>query len=181
MAKKATKSVEDQLIDAKAELATVHRFLEKVQSFSGVISKAKRDLVDLKAEEEELASKLKVVREEIREAKGQIESASDGILAILEPGPVVFMPLFDRMEKAVPQKHGPNSSKWREQPISVLKLSPLSTSMLYEAEILFIGQLQDKVMEAPNEWWEYIPGLTQPIAAAISDKLADFVAKGGAL
>jgi len=83
------------------------------------------------------------------------------------------------MAKAEPKKHGTNAAKWRELPLSELKLSPMSTSLLYEAEILFIGQLQDKILAEPETWWEFIPGLTASIAAAIADKLSDFAKKGG--
>lgn len=177
---KAGKTVDQQLEDAKAELATCRRFLEKVQAFSDIMSELKNDLEELRDEESKYDRKLKDVRERIRDVKDQISSASDGMLAILEPGPVKFMPLFDKMEKASVQKHGPNASKWRELPLTALKLSPTSTSLLYEADVLFIGQLQDRIMDDPNQWWESIPGLTQPIAASVADKLADWVAKGGA-
>lgn len=180
MAKASGKTVEQQLEDAKAELATCRRFLDKVQTFSDIVSERKSELEELREEEAKYSRKLKDVRDRIRECEDHIHSASDGMLAILEPGPVKFMPLFDKMEKASVQKHGPNSVKWRELPISTLRLSPTSTSLLYQAEVLFIGQLQDRIMNDPNEWWTKIEGLTPPIAAAISDKLHDWVAKGGA-
>ena len=101
------------------------------------------------------------------------------MLALLEPGRIKFMPLFDQMEKASPTKHGTNAGKWRELPLSVLRLSPVSTSVLYEAAILFIGQLQDLILADPDDWWTEIEGLTAPIAAAIADKLAAFAKKGG--
>lgn len=178
---KSTKTVEQQLADAKAELATCHRFLDKVQTFSDEITSAKEDLFELQERERDLAAKIRDVRMRISEAKEHIESASNGMLAILEPGPVKFMPMFDRMEKAVPAKHGQNAQKWRELPVSALKLSPISTSLLYEAEILFIGQLQDVILADPEAWWEKITGLTKPIAAAVADKLTDFVKSGGAV
>ncbi len=67
-----------------------------------------------------------------------------------------------------------NAANWRELPLSSLRLSPASTSLLYKAEILFIGQLQDLVLANPEDWWTCITGLRGPIAAAIADKLADF-------
>jgi hypothetical protein len=169
----------EQLADAKAELATVHRFLEKVQTFSNVVCDAKDMLQRLKAEEREMAEELAELRDRIKTLKESITVAGDGMLALLEPGPVKFMPLFDQMEKASPTKHGTNAAKWRELPVSALRLSPTSTAFLYDAEILFIGQLQDRVLDDPAEWWQGITGLTAPIAAAIADKLADFARKGG--
>ena len=174
-----TDDLVDQLADARAELATVNRFLQKIQQFSDVVSDAKNELKLLKSDERKLAEQLAELREKIGIVKEVIDSSSDGMLALIEPGPIKFMPLFDQMEKASPTKHGTNAGKWRELPLSTLRLSPASTSLLYESEILFIGQLQDLILEDPTEWWETITGLTAPIAAAIADKLADFAKKGG--
>jgi hypothetical protein len=173
------RSVEDQLEAAKAELATVNRFMEKVQQFSNLVGDAKATLKRLQAEEREEAEKLADLRDQIKAIKDTINCASDGMIQLIEPGPLKFMPLFDQMAKAEPKKHGTNAAKWRELPLSELKLSPMSTSLLYEAEILFIGQLQDKILAEPETWWEFIPGLTASIAAAIADKLSDFAKKGG--
>lgn len=168
-----------QLADAKAELATVNRFLEKVQTFSNVVGDAKAELKSLRAEEREAADELAELRDKIKALKVSINITSDGMLALIEPGPMKFMPLFDQMEKASPTKHGTNAAKWRERPISDLRLSPVATTLLYDADILFIGQLQDRVLEDPADWWQTVEGLTAPIAAAIADKLSDFASKGG--
>lgn len=172
-------SLVDELAEARQELATVNRFLEKIQTFSNVVGDAKSTLKDLQAEEREVVERLAELRDAIKSIKGSIDSASDGMLALIEPGPIKFMPLFDQMEKASTTKHGTNAAKWRERPLSDLRLSPASTSALYKAEILFIGQLQDLILEDPAEWWDSIAGLTAPIAAAIADKLTDFAKKGG--
>jgi hypothetical protein len=169
----------DQLEAARAELATVHRFLEKIQTFSNVVGDAKTKLKELQAEEREMAQELAELRDDIKSLKESINIAGDGMLALIEPGPMKFMPLFDTMEKASAAKHGTNAGKWRELPITALRLSPVSTGLLYEADILFIGQLQDRILDDPAQWWSEIAGLTAPIAAAIADKLADFSKKGG--
>lgn len=172
-------SIEDQLAAAQQELAVMQRFLEKVQTFSDVRIDAKKDLGKLKDEESKLERKLKDVRLRIRMTEDQLATAADGMVAMLEPGPVKFMPLFDRMEKANAQKHGPNASDWREKPVVALRLSPTAMQVLTSAEVLFIGQLQDRILSDPGEWWQKIEGMTQPMAAAVADKLADFVKKGG--
>ena len=168
------------LAEARKELAMVHRFLEKIQTFSNIVGTAKEQLKQLQRREHDVKDMLAEIREQIKSTKDLISSSSNGMLAIIEPGPVKFMPLFDRMEKADPKTHGTNAAKWREQPLTVLKLSPATTDLLYESEILFVGQLQDAILEDPAEWWMFIEGLTAPIAAAIADKLADFANKGGA-
>lgn len=168
-----------ELDEARKELSLLNRFLEKIQEFSSIVGKAKTELKRLQAEEHELSEQLQEVRSDIKSMKELIASSNNGMISMIEPGPKEFMPLFDRMEKADPVKHGTNAVKWREQPLSVLKLSPASTALLYEAEILFVGQLQDRILADADEWWIEIDGLTFPIAAAIADKLADFTKKGG--
>jgi hypothetical protein len=166
------------LENAKQELATMHRFLGKVQTFSDVVTEAKADLEGLKQREFQIKESLQEVREEIRTLKDLINSSNDGMLALLEPGPVEFMPLFDQMEKADPKTHGRNAEAWREKPVSVLRLSPAASHLLTEADIVFIGQLQDRILESPD-WWTDVEGMTEPMAAAIADKLTDFAKKGG--
>lgn len=168
-----------ELAECKQELAQVHRFLEKIQTFSSVVGDAKRELKELQAKEAQLKIALREVQDDIRSAKELINSSNNGMISLIEPGPKEFMPLFDRMEKSDAKKHGTNSGKWREQPLSILKLSPAATDLLYEADILFIGQLQDRIIERPGDWFDFIEGLTFPVAAAIADKLNDFVKKGG--
>lgn len=164
---------------ALEELKVVHAFLSKVQTHSDVVTEAKRQRSELKESEFQLKEQLQEVRSDIRAVEQIIESSNDGMLAIIEPGPAEFMPLFDRMEKADPKTHGVNSKEWREKPISLLRLSPVASGLLIKCDILFIGQLQDRILDSP-EWWKEIGGLTEPIAAAIGDKLSDFVSKGGA-
>ena len=172
-------SLREALEDARAELSMVNRFLEKIQTFSSVVGSAKAELKKLQDEERDLANELQELRSDIKSLKEMIACSNNGMIALIEPGPKEFMPLFDRMEKPVPEKHGTNAGKWREQPLTMLKLSPASTDLLYSAEILFIGQLQDRILADPDSWWSEIAGLTLPIAAAIADKLADFSKKGG--
>lgn len=171
--------LKSDLDTTRKQLAVVTRFLDRLQTFSDVVCQAKQELRRLESQKSELENELRDVKESIRSVRELISSSNDSVLAVIEPGPAEFMPLFDRMEKAQPEKHGANASKWREKPIALLRLSPTASACLIEAEILFIGQLQDRILDAPTDWWEHIPGLTAPIAAAIADKLTDFAGKGG--
>lgn len=178
--KTAGSDMASELEDARQELATMQRFLDRIQHFSEIVAQAKDSLKRLQAEEADLKEELSKVRDDIKSVKELISGSNDGIIKLIEPGPMAFMPLFDQMEKADPKTHGKNAAKWREEPVSVLRLSPTSTELLYAAEILFIGQLQDRILEDPQEWWKSVEGLTLSIAAAIADKLSDFASKGGA-
>jgi hypothetical protein len=87
------------------------------------------------------------------------------------------MPLFDRMEPADEEKHGAHSEEWRKEPVSALRLSLIASNLLAAADVLFVGQLQDRVQRRPDDWSDEIEGLTAPMAAAIADKLNDFIAE----
>jgi hypothetical protein len=75
--------------------------------------------------------------------------------------------------------HGESSGQWRKDPIATLRLSPIAHQSLIEADILFVGQLQDRVLENSDRWHEEIDGITGAMAAAIVDKLNDFIFNDG--
>ena len=54
-------------------------------------------------------------------------------------------------------------------------LDPRATELLINADVILVGQLQDRIQAASEKWWESIEGLTLPIAAAIADRLNDFI------
>jgi hypothetical protein len=109
-----------------------------------------------------------------REAR---DGTKHALFMFLRPGPAEIMPLFDRMEPADEEKHGANADEWRKEPISALRLSLVATNLLTAADVIFVGQLKDRVQEKPDDWWESIEGLTAPMALAIGDRLNDFVAE----
>jgi hypothetical protein len=88
------------------------------------------------------------------------------------------LPLFDRMEPADPERHGENAQTWRLKPIAELRLSVKATQFLNDADIVAIGQLQDRVL-ASAAWWESIDGFTAALAAAVADKLNDYIFRDG--
>ncbi len=172
--------LQTELDEARQQLGAMTSFLSEVQKFSDIVTEAKSQLKDAREQEAQLKDELTEVRSHITDLKSMIDGTNNGMLAVLEPGPQKFMPLFDRMEPADTKLHGKNAQQWRELPLSKLRLSPVATNSLIEADILFIGQLQDRILEN-DEWWKDVDGITEPIAAAIADKLTDFVTKGGKL
>ena len=168
-----------ELETTRQNLASVNLFLEKVQNFSEVVSDARTTMKDLVTKRNTIKEELAEINDEIKSVQNLIDSSNDAMLSVLEPGPSKFMPLFDHMEKADPKTHGKNADQWREKPISVLRLSPAASSALIEHDIVFIGQLQDLILADPDGWSNDIPGLTDAMAAAIADKLTDFVKRGG--
>ena len=177
--KSELEKLESQLELANEELKQTRLFFEQVEKFATIVAGAKTKLELLNSKELTLKNELDVVRTELRSLKNLISSSNDGMLSLIEPGPANFLPLFDRMEKAEPKTHGKNSMVWREEPIAVLRLSPVASNALTSADILFIGQLQDRIVGDRENWWKEIDGLTEAIALAVADKLDDFAKKGG--
>lgn len=122
-------------------------------------------------------------KKEIHDSQEARDGTKHALFMFLKPGPAEILPLFDRMEPANEKKHGEGSSEWRKEPISALTLSLVATNLLTAADVIFVGQLQDRIQAddaATNldaAWWEAIEGLTAPMAAAIADRLSDFIAE----
>jgi hypothetical protein len=79
------------------------------------------------------------------------------------------------MDEAVEEVHGANSKEWRSEPIAALKLSLPSLQALTECDVVMVGQLQDRVMKQPTDWWKEIESLNAGSAGAIVDKLNNFI------
>jgi len=171
----------EQTTEAKlrSQLERYEAFFAEIDSFVDYV-KQERELLDIAvAKESELKAKYDHARKETRALRDSIAGSKDALFRLVEPGATKFLPLFDRMEPADPDKHGEKSDEWRNDPISALRLSPNTTSILIDADIVAIGQLQDIVLENPSDWWTSIEGITEAVAAAIADSLNDFIARDG--
>jgi hypothetical protein len=141
----------------------------------------------IRNQDNEISERTKVyyeAKEKSDKARGDLDASRDALAGtkhalfmFLRPGRAEILPLFDRMEKADEEKHGKHSDEWRKEPISALRLSLVATNVLTAADVLLVGQLQDRVQADANAWFEKIEGLTPPMAAAIADKLNDFIAE----
>ena len=147
----------------------------EVQHFVDLIAKQEGEIGD--ATGAMLAAKqvYEKTRDELASSREARDGTKHALFMFLRPGPADILPLFDRMEKADEQKHGAHSSEWRKEPISALRLSLVATNLLTAADVIFVGQLQDRMQEQPDWWFEKIDGLTAPVAMAIADRLNDFV------
>jgi len=114
-------------------------------------------------------------RDELSAARDARDGTKHALFMYLKPGPTKILPLFDRMEPADEEKHGANADEWRKEPVAALRLSLVATNVLAAADVLFVGQLQDRVQAEPAAWWEKVEGLTAPMALAIADRLNDFI------
>lgn len=160
----------------------VQKLLAQYEQVFGEVS----HFIDLIGRQEtEIAEKQQVVyatKEKFESAKSNLadaREARDGtkhaLFMFLKPGPAEIMPLFDRMEPADEKKHGAHSDEWRKEPVSAMRLSLIATNLLTAADIIFVGQLQDRVQTRPGDWWESVEGLSAPMGLAIGDRLNDFI------
>jgi hypothetical protein len=121
--------------------------------------------------------KFETAKSELAQSRESRDGTKHALFMFLKPGPTEILPLFDRMEPAKEEKHGKHSDEWRKEPISALRLSLMATNLLTAADVIFVGQLQDRVQAKPADWWKETEGITDPMAAAIGDLLNDFIAE----
>ncbi|MEM9825200.1 MAG: hypothetical protein AAF958_01365 [Planctomycetota bacterium] len=150
------------------------RFVEVIEESETELADAQRDVVDLK-------SKYDAARDRVREIKELRDGAERGLFRYLRPADgSEVLPLFDRMEPASEERHGVNSDEWRSRPVAALKLSLPAQVALTDVGILMVGQLQDRVLDDAESWYEKLEGVTAGMAAAIVDRLNEFIFDEGA-
>lgn len=165
-------------VNADEALERYNEIFGEIQRFVAVIESSESELSEARAAAAEAKADYEAAKDEVKRIEDLRDGAKHGLFRYLAPrdgGRI--LPLFDRMEKADEDLHGANATEWRKEPIAALKLSLPSLVALNDAEIMFVGQLQDRVLAAPTEWWESIPGLIYGTAQAIVDRLNDFIAE----
>lgn len=174
--KRKTKKITDveklqKRVDAYEEVfGEVQHFIDLIARQESEISEAHAAMLEAKATYDKR-------REDLSAAQDSRDGTKHALFMFLRPGPAEILPLFDRMEEADEERHGTNADEWRREPISALRLSLAATNFLTAADVIFVGQLQDRVMADPHAWWESIDGLGAPVAAAIVDRLNDFISE----
>lgn len=158
----------------RQQLAAYEQVFEEVQHFTDLIRKQDGQVGEATSKMLAAKDKYEVARTELQDAKEARDGTKHALFMFLKPGPSEILPLFDRMEPADEAKHGTGSKEWRQEPVSALRLSIAATTLLTAADIIFVGQLQD-AMQAAEDWWQRIESLTESMAAAIADRLADFI------
>lgn len=148
---------------------------EQIHTFTDAISFHETEITEARADVAEKKEAYEQARENLRELENALDGTKDSLYRFLCPKKGQFMPLFDRMEDADEELHGEGATQWRTEPVASLKLSPLAMKALNDADIVVIGQLQDRVINKPGVWYEEIEGLTTAMAAAIVDKLNEFI------
>lgn len=174
----ATKTKQTTEAKLRSQLERYESFFTEIDSFVEFVKTERIELQKAIAHEAELKAAYDEARSLTKDLRNSIAGSKDALFRMVEPGATKFMPLFDRMEPADPEKHGEHCTEWRKDPITVLRLSPTATEALIAADVVCVGQLQDRIMGG-GDWFESVEGLSAAIAAAIVDRLNDFVFRDG--
>lgn len=163
----------------KSQVERYEAFFAELESFIGFVRDDRLELEKAVVKQAKAKEAYDAAKDEVRQLRDSISGAKDALFRLVEPGVDAFLPLFDRMEPADPDKHGEGADEWRKDPISALRLSPVATQILIDADIVCVGQLQDLVMDQGMDWSEKLEGLSDAVAAAIVDKLNDYIFRRG--
>jgi hypothetical protein len=172
--KKKPKPVPKKVTPAEALTSYEHVF-EEIRRFTSVIADTTEELREAELAAAEAKAAYDAAKKIVQDIRDLEEGARFGLIRYLTPAGGEVLPLFDRMEPADEEVHGMNASQWRLEPIAALRLSLPAQMALTNAEVMLVGQLQDRVLGNAETWWESIAGLNFGMAVAIQDLLNDFI------
>lgn len=161
-------ALRQQLAAYESVFGEVQHFTDLIRKQDGEVGLANQAMLTAK-------EKYETAKHELQDAREARDGTKHALFMFLRPGPTEILPLFDRMDPADEEKHGTGSTQWRQEPVSALRLSIGATTILTAADVIFVGQLQDRIQEEPGDWWKKIDALTEALAAAIADRLNDFI------
>jgi len=167
MAKRATAN------HSQPSPAAMERYIAEIDRFATMLRDQQVEILELTETATKAKWAFKLADEAVREAKEQEHNTVSLLLKFVRPGSIDVMPLFDTMEKADEEKHGQHSDEWRKEPISALGLSALAVRALLDADIVLVGQLQDRILAGPE--WAADLKIGEGIAQAIEAKLHEFI------
>lgn len=156
-----------------SNVAAMKRYISEVDRFVTVLKTQQGSIEKLLIEEQKAKYEFNRAKEAVSEAKESELNTISLLLKFVMPGSIDIMPLFDTMEQADDTQHGQGSDKWRKEPITALNLSALAVRSLIAADVVLVGQLQDRIKG--DDWWKGIDGITDAVAQAIESKLHDFI------
>lgn len=174
--KQAEPQNDDEFENKLTELERYQSVFGEITRFVDVIRQGEKELEEAKLELAQAKAAMEAAKDRVTEINDYRDAAKHGLLRYLDRGKEI-LPLFDQMDPSDDEVHGEHSTEWRSEPVTALKLSLTSQIALSEAEIMLVGQLQDRVLQEPQRWWEKVPGLSLGIAAAIVDRLNDFISE----
>ncbi len=158
----------------KTKQSAMERYIAEIDKFATLL-RDKQIEIDLLSREEAIAKSVyNDAREAVKEAKEVEHNTVSLLLKFIRPGSIDVMPLFDRMEPADEQVQGKGSTEWRNEPITSLNLSAVAMRALIDADVVLVGQLQDRILKG-SDWATGLEGVTDGMAQAIEAKLHAFI------
>lgn len=147
-------------------------YISEIDRFARMLRDAQDDIKHRELVVSVAKETFRSANEELREAKESEHNTVSLLLKFIRPGSIDVMPLFDKMEPADDKRHGKDSNAWRSEPISVLNLSSMAARALIDADIVLVGQLQDRILAGDLAEALKIPA---GMAQAIEAKLHQFI------
>jgi hypothetical protein len=158
----------------KPATGAMERYIAEIDRFAGMLRTQQEHIRDLEKDAVVAKNVYEEAREALREAKEVEHGTVSLLLKFIRPGSIDVLPLFDTMEPAEEEVHGANAEEWRKEPIVVLELSAAALRVLVDADIVLVGQLQDRILKG-EDWAADLAGLTGGMAQAIEAKLQAFI------
>jgi hypothetical protein len=170
---KAAKS--DSVSTLEEKVDRYESIWQQLTSFTAGIAEQEDEIAAASAEVAEAKDRFEQAKKDHAELVAARDGAKHSLFRFLHPKDGEFLPLLDRMEPADEEKHGANAAVWRNDPISALKIAPHAMIALSDAEIVVVGQLQDRVLANPDDWYLPIHGVTSVCASGVVDRLNSFI------
>jgi hypothetical protein len=158
--------------------AAMERYIAEIDRFAGMLRTQQGGIFDLEKEVAVAKTVYEEARDKLREAKEIEHSTVSLLLKFIRPGSIDVLPLFDTMDPAEEEVHGRNADEWRKEPIVALDLSAAALRALIDADVVLVGQLQDRIMKG-DDWAADLAGVTEGMAQAIEAKLQQFIEQRG--
>ena len=156
------------------KLTAEQAYIAEIDKFAGMLREQQEGIRDLEKDVAVARTVFDEAKDKLREAKENEHCTVSLLLKFIRPGSIDVMPLFDTMDEATEEIHGVNSDEWRKEPVIVLDLSAAALRALIDADVVLVGQLQDRIMKG-DEWADGLNGVTDGMACAIEAKLQQFI------
>lgn len=166
MATKRTKS-------EKPSADVMERYIAEIDRFATMLRDQQEGILRLSSIANEAKFAYEAAKAAVAEAKEQEHNTVSLLLKFVRPGSIEVLPLFDKMDPADEKAHGKHSTEWRQEPISSLGLSAIAMRALIDADIVLVGQLQDRILKGAT--WAQDLNVSDGIAQAIEAKLHAFI------
>jgi len=156
----------------------MERYIAEIDSFATMLRDQQELIKSLEHKTAVAKAAFDEARDSLREAKEIEHGTVSLLLKFIRPGSIEIMPLFDTMEPVDEKVQGKDAGEWRSEPVVKLDLSSAALRALIDADIVLVGQLQDRILKGPD-WAAELPGISEGIAQAIEAKLQTFIEERG--